>query len=164
MKKIVSLLLVIVLLVCAFALSACEVDDVDDTPREMSNEEKLYRIVVSSQFFLNEVADRIYENWYECIFEHKYGGDIDEAVNSALSFDEAIIKILKENDEDIKELYKEVKDGELSEEFQTVMQAYTDYYNLVVNVSGSFLQFRENKEICKQELSSAMELLSRKFD
>jgi hypothetical protein len=40
------------------------------------------------------------------------------------------------------------------------MSAYSDYYEFVVNVSGSFNSFSESKEKLKKELASALKKLS----
>lgn len=161
MKKIVSLLLVIVLLVCAFALSACEADDTQD---KMSNEKNFHFLVDSSKFCLDNVAGDIYEYWFDAIFENKYGGDIDEAVNSAYSDNESFVEVIKNNDEVIQKLYNEIKDGELSAEVEAVMQAYNDYYTLVMKVSGTFWSYHNNESSYSIKLMNALSNLSRKLD
>ena len=44
------------------------------------------------------------------------------------------------------------------------MQAYNDYYTLVVEVSGSFKSYSEAKESCKKELASALDDFSFEID
>lgn len=157
MKKVVSLLLVIVMLACMFTLSAC-------AGSKTQKEEEFYNEVDLTRTLLDLVADDIYEYWYECIYEDKYREDISYAVSCALSDNEATIDLIEDNTIKIKELYKEVKDGKLGDECKAVMQAYNDYYALVVEVSGSFNSYSANKETCKKELSTALKNLSFEFD
>ena len=63
-------------------------------------------------------------------------------------------------DQEITELFKKVKDGKHSELVKDVMSAYSDYYEFVVNVSGSFNSYSAEKETLKKELASALKDLS----
>ena len=44
----------------------------------------------------------------------------------------------------------------LEQEIKNVMSVYLDYYEFVVNVSGSFESFSASKETLKKELASAL--------
>ena len=118
--------------------------------------DKFYQTVVSSQECLDIVADDIYRNWYDAIYKDKYGGSIDLAIAYAQVDNEENLKIIKDNDAIIKELYKKVRDSAFEDEIKEVMSAYSDYYEFVVNVSGSFNSFSASKETLKKELASAV--------
>lgn len=156
MKKIVSLALVMIVLFCSFVLSAC----VSST----QNEEKFYNLVDETKDLLDIVADDIYSYWYDCIYDDKYGEDISYAVACAKNDNEANLNTIEENTTKIKDIYKQIKEGKLSSEAKDVMQAYNDYYTLVVEVSGSFKSYSETKESCKKELASALDDFSFEID
>ncbi len=118
--------------------------------------DKFYETVVSSQECLDIVADDIYSNWYDAIYEDEYGGSIDLAIAYAQIDNEENLKIIKDNDAIIKELYKKVRNSVFEDEIKEVMSAYSDYYEFVVNVSGSFNSFSASKETLKKELASAL--------
>lgn len=121
---------------------------------------EFHEVVTESQKLLDEVADDIYSYWYDAIYEDKYYGSISIAVATAKSDNKANLATIDENEPIIKELYKEIRDSELSTEIKAVMSAYTDYYELVVNVSGSFKSYSADKETFKKELASALKNLA----
>ena len=61
MKKILSLILVLVVIVSA--LSSCG---------SSKKEKEFHDIVLETQDLLDEVADDIYSNWYDCIYNDKF--------------------------------------------------------------------------------------------
>lgn len=158
MKKLLALLLCIVMV---FSLAACggtgggsEKDDSEEQLQEF------YDCVKESQELLDAVADDIYSNWYDCIYKDKFLESIDYAIACALSDHEEDIERIEELDAEIADAFKEVKDGESAELVKDVMSAYSDYYEFVVNVSGSFETFKTNKETLKKELASLLRDLS----
>ena len=89
-----------------------------------------------------------------------YREDISYAVTCAKSDNEENINTIEENTTKIKDLYKKIKDGKLGSEAKDVMQAYNDYYTLIVEVSGSLNSYSASKATCKKELASAIDLFS----
>ena len=148
MRKIVSLALVLSILLCAFTLASCGSN---------KKEEEFYNLVDETKDLLDIVADDIYSYWYDCIYEDKYREDISYAVACAKSDNEENINTIEENTTKIKDLYTKIKDGKLASEAKAVMQAYNDYYTLIVEVSGSFNSYSASKETCKKELASAID-------
>ncbi len=118
--------------------------------------DKFYKTVVDSQTCLDIVADDIYRYWYDAIYKDKYGGSIDLAIAYAQVDNADNLKVIEDNDIIIKELYKKVRDSEFEDEIKEVMSTYSDYYEFVVNVSGSFNSFSASKETLKKELASAL--------
>lgn len=152
MKRILSVLLILAFMVVLFV--SC-----DSTKKEV----EFHDIVLETQDLLDVVADDIYSYWYDCIYEDKYSDDINIAIATAIVDNQNNIDKIKLNNEIIKGLYAEVKDGALKSEVKEVMQAYNDYYSLVIEVSGSFKSFSADKETLKKELSSALKNLSFEF-
>ena len=122
--------------------------------------EEFYDIVVKTQECLDQVADDIYSYWYDAIYKDKYLGNINYAISSAMSDNEVNLNLIESNDAVINSLYKEVRDSELSSEIKDVMSAYSDYYEFVVNVSGSFNSYSAKLEELKKELASSLKRLS----
>lgn len=159
MKKIA--LFLVVVLALSFALTSCgQNTSSGNIMNSTAKEEEFYNLVSETQDLLDEVADDIYSYWYDCIYNDKYLENINYAIAMAMSDNQSSIDTIESNTTRIKELYKGVKDGKLSAECKAVMQAYNDYYELVINVSGSFNSYSANKESYKKELASALSDLS----
>lgn len=134
-----------------------------DSDSSESKQEKIaafYETVVESQTCMNELADDIYSYWYDAIYKDKYNGSIDLAIAYALSANSVNLEMIKENEPKIQSLYKEVRNSELSVEIKAVMSAYSDYYEFVVNVSGSFNTYSSSMETLKKELAAALKNLA----
>ena len=121
-----------------------------------ANIQSFYDTVVQSQQCLDAVADDVYTCWYDAIFGKKYSGDIDVAIETAISNNSENLNIIETNDEIIKSLYKKVKKSNFATEVKAVMSAYSDYYEFVVNVSGSFRSYSSELETFKKQLASAL--------
>lgn len=166
MKKILAFSLVVTMLLCTLALSSCGSNSGNglSSGKGTQKEEEFYNLVDETQDLLDTVADDIYSYWYDCIYNDKYLDNITYAVACAKTANKTNLDTIEENTKAIKSLYKEIKDGKLAEEAKAVMQAYNDYYTLVVEVSGSFNSYAASKENCKKELASALDDLSFELD
>lgn len=152
-KTFTGLMLVGILLVsCLFV--GC------GTANNKANIEEFYETVTASQNCLDEVADDIYSYWYDAIYEDKYGGNINLAIAKAQADNEINLNSIEQYDITIKDLYKKIRDSELKDQIKEVMTAYSDYYEFVVNVSGSFKSYSASKETLKKELASALKNLA----
>ena len=151
MKKIIGLLLC-VCIVCSF-FTGCFSSGTKKI-------EEYYNLTKETQELLDIVADDIYNNWHECIYEDAYGENIDLAIALALSANEENLDTIEQNTTQIKEMYSEIKESKLREEIKAVMQAYNEYYSFVVEVSGSFNSYSADKETLKKELATALKNLS----
>ena len=109
---------------------------------------------------MDEVADDIYSNWYNAIYNDAFGGSINLAIYYAQTENSANLETIKSNDALIQNLYKSVRETSLSAEIKSVMNAYAEYYELVVNVSGSFQTYSKTKETLKKQLASALKSLA----
>lgn len=121
---------------------------------------QFYETVTQSQKCMDEVADDIYSNWYNAIYNDAFGGSINLAIYYAQTDNTANLETIKNNDALINNLYKSVRETSLSVEIKSVMSAYAEYYELVVNVSGSFQTYSKSKETLKKQLASALKSLA----
>lgn len=120
---------------------------------------QFYETVTQSQKCMDEVADDIYSNWYNAIYNDAFGGSINLAIYYAQTENSANLETIKSNDALIQNLYKSVRETSLSAEIKSVMNAYAEYYELV-NVSGSFQTYSKSKETLKKQLASALKSLA----
>lgn len=150
-KRIFNVLVAVICCVPLFLFGACGKE---------KKVQAFYDKVAESQQCLDIVADDIYSYWYDAIYEDKYNGDINKAILYAqLDNSENLAKI-EANESEIQSLYKEVRDSDFSVEVKAVMSAYSNYYEFVVNVSGSFKSYSADKETLKKELASALKDLA----
>ena len=159
MKKIVSIVFASTMLLCMLVLSSCVINSGSSV-----EEQEFYNLVDETKDLLDIVADDIYSNWYDAIYKDKFNDNINLAILAAQIDNEENLATIEENTTEIKNLYKQVKEGKLNSEAKAVMQAYNDYYTLVVEVSGSFTSYSASKETCKKELASALDDYSFELD
>ncbi len=153
MKKVISFVLAIVCITCCVSFFGC-------SDSEAETAQQFYDAVVASQILLDDLADDIYSNWYDCIYDDAFGESIDLAIASAVADHSDDIDTLEENESTISSLFQQLKEAECASQVKAVMAAYSDYYEFVVNVSGSFKSFSADKETLKKELASALRDLS----
>ena len=155
MKRSIACILVLALLLC---LAGCDIGGQAASKQQLSD---FYNKVKESQALLDAVADTIYSNWHSAIYEDEFGEDINMAILAAqLDHADDLTKI-EALDKEISELFKEVKNHEETGALvKDVMSAYSDYYEFVVNVSGSFNSYSADKESLKKELASLLKDLS----
>ncbi|MBE5743240.1 MAG: hypothetical protein E7358_00790 [Clostridiales bacterium] len=120
--------------------------------------QSFYDAVVESKSALETLAGEIYTCWHAYVYKDKYSS-VDAALLTAITNEYEAYEFIKANDEKLKDLYKTVKDSDLGDQIKDVMSAYTDYYEFVYNVSGSFTSFSSNNETLKKELASAVKKL-----
>ena len=159
-KRIIAMLLIVSSIFSVFSVSACSSATEPNENIVLEKITTFHETVVSSQKCLDIIADDIYSNWYNAIYNDKYYGSIDLAIAYALEDNEENLNSIKANEPIIQSLYKEIRDSELEKEIKAVMSAYSDYYEFVVNVSGSFNSFSASKETLKKELASALKDLA----
>ena len=158
MKKILSFALVSVFVLTAAV--GCGQDESKVLMLISSEQETEFcNLAEETQEMLDIVADSIFLEWYDYVYEDKYE-DVDSAIIAATDANEENIYKILENTEKLNVLYKDIRDGDLKEEVKAVMQAYNEYYSFVIEVSGSFNDFSANKENLKKALSTAIKNLS----
>jgi len=155
MKKLCGLFLVFSMVL---SLTGC----VALLPFSSSNKlEDFYEKMCETQNLLDDVADTIYENWYDAIYNDEFGDDINVAIAAAQVTHQADLERIEALDTEIADLFKDLKDDKsYGETVKKVMSAYSDYYELVVNVSGSYKSYSEKKETLKKDFASALKELS----
>lgn len=163
MKKLILLFLCALLMLSLISCDSSSTTTSGSSTKSQNDEKSFYELVVTTQDLLDSYADDIYSCWYDYVYEDEYSS-VDSAILSAMLLNSDNIETIESNNESIKELYKKAKEGDLSAELKDVMQAYNDYYALVMEVSGSFTSFSQNKETLKKELSSALKNLEFELD
>ena len=116
MKKVLSLIFVLVLIITTFiscGSSSSSNGGSNDTVNSNSKEKEFHTLVSDTQELLDTVADDIYTYWYDCIYEDKYNENINYALAKAVSDNQTNIDKIKANNETIKSLYSEVRNGKL---------------------------------------------------
>ena len=101
---------------------------------------------------MEDIADTTQTYWHENIFENKHGADINEAILNAFDDKSSEISAAKEYNDDIKNLYTELKDiPEGSEDLSDLLNiisdtynSYTDFYDLAIYPEGNYNQYSEN--------------------
>ena len=132
----------------------------DSTNDDNAAVQDFFDKVSESQELLDTVADDIYNNWYDAIYNDKFNESIDLAITSAMIDNSDNMDRIETLDTEIAELFKEAKESDCGNQVKAVMSAYSDYYELVVNVSGSFKTYSADKETLKKDLASALKELS----
>ncbi len=150
MRKV---LLIFISILLALNLCACGSKEKDDLSQ-------FYDKVSNSQELLDVVADDIYSNWYDAIYKDEFDEDINLAIAMAQLDHEADLEKIEKLDKEISTLFKRLKEHKNFSLIKDVMSAYSDYYEFVVNVSGSFETYSAEKEPLKKELASLLRDLS----
>ena len=154
MKKVLIGILVIAIAACC---CGCVCLPMGGTNKKVSD---FYDKVSEAQELLETVGDDIYDNWHAAIYDDEFNDDIDLAVSMAQLDNADNLDRLEELDGEISDLFKDIKDSKNGDLIKDVMYAYDDYYELVVNVSGSFNDFSAKNEDLNDELISALNVLS----
>ena len=150
MKRIVAICLVVLIMLSLVACGGSSKNVVADFHAKVSK----------CQGLLDTVADDIYSNWYDAIYEEEFDEDINKAIAYALRDNADNLDEIEALDKEIADLFKQAKDTDNGDLVKDIMAAYSDYYEFVVNVSGSFKSYSADKESLKKELASLLRDLS----
>lgn len=150
-KRIIYTLFTLTVLIAMCIFAGCANED--------SKLNRFYEAVTESQTKLDTVADDIYSCWYDAIYNEKYSGDINTAIATAQVINSENIDFIELNEATIQSLYKDLRDSKYSTEVKDVMSAYSNYYEFVINVSGSFNSYSSSKEPLKKDLANALKRL-----
>lgn len=160
MKKLFYVVLAILLTLC---VTGCGQTVEPTVPEPTTQEEEqvdvlevFYNAVDASYQALMVIDSDIYENWRAAIYDDQFNNDINEAIAAAQEQYAEEIDALIELDGAIVELYKDARETEQAELVKSVMMAYSDYYDFVINVSGSFNDYSEGQLEKQKAVSSAL--------
>lgn len=117
-----------------------------------------YDTVCNSQKILDRLADAIYQEWYGAVFSQF--GSVSSVVSNVHKKNKDDFEKAEQLDKEIQSLFITVKNGPAAAQVRDVMTAYTDYYELVINISGTFASYSKNKEDYKKALANALKFLS----
>ena len=152
MKKIIKLLAVsLVLATVMLSSTSCGLltagifeslanDSADDA---LSTEEQFYYLVSDTKELLDKVSGDVNGNWYGAIYNGDFDGNMDKAIESAFNENEKNITNIKSNNEQIIELYREIRDSGsyILYDAQSVIISYNAYYASTLEVSNKTYEF-----------------------
>lgn len=136
-----------------------------------SNMEMMYTMISDSTEKIDDVGDTIYDYWYDAVYKKKHSSNIDTAILLALLEEEENINMVKRISEGMKQLYVEIKNDKTNTKFEEqyeimkeTYEKYQEYYEFVINVSGSFNTYSESKENLKKDMKRQLNKFSNTFD
>ena len=135
------------------------------------NEKKLttyYLTMQESVEALDSVADEIYNCWYDAVYNDMYYDSIDWAIVVAFDNEKSNVDKIEENDPILSSLLSDIRNSNIrdkdEEAYNAVLDmydAYKEYYEFTINVSGSFNSYSAQKEDIKKETKSCLNKLER---
>ena len=163
-KFIIVLIIILILLVgisvAFFLYNENEKEKIKET----------YDCLTETTDLLDEIADTIYDYWYDSIYKGKYLGSIDYALIRASDVNKSKNAKVMENNEKLANAVSELNNSNYKkihrDTFDAIMDAYDsykEYYEFTINVSGSFKTYSEDKENKKKEVRSYLSKLERKL-
>lgn len=159
-KKLIALTLALVCL--TLSMSSCATLTIGtllfSKLNSTEDEIEFYNLVWESKQMLDNTSDDLYEYWGDYIYDDKYDS-ADDAIAAAMKKNEDEVQALLENDEAIKELYREVRDGKYADEVEAVMEAYSDYYTFLMSESWTYNEFSGRRGDLSNALASALRKL-----
>ena len=117
--------------------------------------QEFYDAVTASYYMLLAVDSDLYENWRNATCG-AFDYDINEAIAAVQEQHAEDVSTLIELDGKIVELYKSARETKQAETVKAVMTAYSDYYDFVINLNGSFNQYEANQPAKQKAVSSAL--------
>ena len=164
----VLVVVIIVLGIVGFFMNKAKEKN-DKSEKYNDNMEAAYCMFSDSADLLDTIADATYKGWYDAIYED----DVD--INLGILFAQASVsdEISKVNriDEALSDLYKEIKSDENrtndQDRFDALKECYDsfqEYYECVINVSGSFNTYSESKENIKKSYKKTVNNFENEFD
>ena len=119
---------------------------------------------------LDFIADDIYSCWYDAIYNKKYFGNINTALLVSENNTKAKREEVEVNNSKLSDIVSELNNGNYKKKhadtFNAIMDAYDaykEYYEFTINVSGSFKSYSQDKEKLKKEVRSYLSKLERKL-
>lgn len=132
-----------------------------------SKAKQIYDVMNDTSDLLDDVADEVYSCWYGYVYEKEYKS-VDAALLDAYVNEADTINKIKANDVLIEDLLKQLKDKNYKNKnenaYNSMLDAYDsykEYYEFVINVSGSFNSYSAKKEELKKEVKSYLNKFNR---
>lgn len=101
---------------------------------------------------LEDIANEIRNYWHDSIFEDKYEGDINKAIEQALNDNQETIEKVKKEKEKISKSYNNIRSSEcysdycdeIKESVKSAYNLYLDFYSLATSPSGNYNNYSDN--------------------
>ena len=129
--------------------------------------ENMYNTMEETSNVINQIADTIYNEWYDYVYKDDYN-TVDEALWMAFILEADNVGKAKDNDEKIDNLFQEIKESNYKNKNEDgyyamvdAYDSYNEYYEFVINVSGSFNSYSAKKETLKKEFKSYLSKFER---
>ena len=159
-KKLIALTLALICL--TLSMSSCATLTIGtllfSKLNSTEDEIEFYHLVSKSKGDLDNTCEDLYDYWGDFIYDDKYDS-ADDAIAAAMKKNEREVETLLENDEEIKKLYREVRDGKYADEVEAVMEAYSDYYTFLMSESWTYNEFPDRQGDLSNALASALRKL-----
>lgn len=151
-KKIIGIICAVLILIITSAIIYFQ-------SKEKQRQDVRLQYLISINTFKNKVmnagsnvediTDTIQTYWNEYIFDKKHGYSIDSAVASAIEDKSTEVDKAKKNDEELLELYRDLKlIPEGNEDLKYILlevddlyKSYSSFYNIAMKPSGNYTQY-----------------------
>ena len=165
---VILVILIIGIVIIGFFANKAK-DKNNKSEKYNENMEAAFCMLEDSADLLDKIADATYEGWYDAIYEDDI--DINWGIVIAQAGVSDEISKVKRIDEALSDLYKEIKSDENrsndQDRFDALKECYDsfqEYYEFVINVSGSFNTYSENKENIKKSYKKTVNNFETEFD
>ena len=125
----------------------------------LSPEQEFYLLVSDTKTLLDDVSSTVCNNWYDALYENRFGGSSNEAIEDALESKEEDINTIHQNNDRIIELYQELRDSSsyILYDAQTVIVSYNAYYSATLEITSNTYDFYSSTtQSTRLELSIAL--------
>lgn len=160
-RRICGGVLAIISVLCLITFSSCGEKEKPQNKEDetLSKLTAFHQTVLESKECLDDIGNDVYQCWYNAIFKGEYDGNTSLAVADGLYSNPENFITLDKNEQIIKTLYQEMRDTDFTAEVKAVVYAYYDYYDCIVNVSGSFNNFSTVKNTLQKKLERCLKNL-----
>lgn len=129
----------------------------------------LHLLMLFNDNDLIEIRNKISENWFNCIYYNKYKNPND-AINKALENKKENVNNIEHRTKSINDEYKNIQSypkeckhcGEVKTAIEEAYIAYNNYYNTVMNFSGSYDDFLNKFQSAHNDYTSKLKNLDTK--
>ena len=137
----------------------------DEIAALKANAQKFEDCVSEASVNIEDVGDELLDNWYDYVYDRwSYYDSPDDVIESTMSYMSYEVDLAKEQREEIEEIYSKLKapNGDakykelvrLAEDFYN---AYIEFYDFVIDPSGSYTSYSSGYSDLKDELIDAYE-------
>lgn len=168
-KKWPLVIIIVVIFIIAVMVGLFIGKSKNKSEKYNENMEAAYCMLADSADLLDKIADSTYDGWHNAIYESGLDISLGVALAQALVSDE--ISDVKRIDEALSDLYRNIKSDENRNDdqyrfdaFEECYDSFQEYYEFVINVSGSFETYSDNKESIKKSYRKTVNNFEKEFE